>query len=81
MTSVKRFKKGTWVNFHPIKFCIQNQEEEIQPEQIDVVNQRSGDPNLEINVVVTTRKLSSVGIMKRWDNSKINVGFQKRIMR
>jgi len=58
------------VNRHPLQYCIQSQEEEIQPEEMDVVNQRPDNPNLEIIVVLTTRKLSSVGIVERWDTSK-----------
>jgi len=46
-----------------------------------VVNQRPDDPNPEIIVVLTTRKISSVGIVERQGTSKINVGSQQRIKR
>lgn len=43
--SVKRSDKESWVNLHPLQDYVQSQEEEIQPKDIDVVNQRKGDPN------------------------------------
>jgi len=44
----------SWVNLHPLHYCIHSQEEEIQPEEMDVVNQRPDDPNPKIIVVLTT---------------------------
>jgi len=72
--SVKRSDGESWVNHHPLQYCIQSQEEEIQLEEMDVINQRPDDPNPEIIVVLITQKLSSVGIVERQDTSKISVG-------
>ena len=69
------------MNLHLIQYRIQSQEEEIQPKAMNVVNQRPDDPNPEIIVVLTTRKLSSVGIVERRDSLKISVGSQQRIKR
>lgn len=78
---MKRSDGESWVNLHPLQYCIHSQEEEIQPEEMEVVNQRPDDPNPEIIVVLTTRNLSSVGIVERRDTSKISVGSQQRIKR
>ena len=52
--SVKRSDGESWVNLHLIQYRIQSQEEEIQPKEMDVVNQRPDDPNPKIIVVLTT---------------------------
>ncbi|MCI82118.1 hypothetical protein A2U01_0103392, partial [Trifolium medium] len=33
--SVKRSGEESWVNLHPLQYCMQSQEEEIQPEEMD----------------------------------------------
>ena len=68
--SVRRSDGENRVNVQPLQYCIQRQEGEIQPEKIDVVNQRTGGPNPEIIKVPTTRRLSSVGIVGRPGTTK-----------
>jgi hypothetical protein len=69
---VKRSNKESWANLHPLQCGIQSQEEEIQPEEMDAINHRTGGPNPEIIVFLITRRLSSVGIVERHNTSKIS---------
>jgi hypothetical protein len=66
------------VNHHPLQYCIQSQEEEFQPEDVDMVNLRKDGPNPKIIVVLTIRRMSNVGIVESQDTTKISVGSQER---
>ena len=68
-------------NHQPLQYCIQSQEEEIQSEEMDVVNQRTGGPNPEVIIVPTNRSQSSVGIVGSPGTTEISARVHERIRR
>ena len=85
--SVKRSDGESRVNRQPLLFCIQSQEEEIQPEGMDVadrtteVDQRTGGPNPGILIIPIARRSSSVGSAGRSGTIKISARVHRRTMR
>ena len=82
--SVKRSNIESQVNHQFLQFCIQSQEEEIQPKGMDVaeqtteVDQRTGGPNPGILIIPIARRLSSVEIVEEPGTIKISARVHRR---
>ena len=72
------------MNRQLLQFCIQSQEEEIQPKGMDVaeqtieVDQRIGGPNPGILIILIAQRLSSVGIVEEPGTTKISARVHRR---
>ena len=82
---MKRSDGESRVNHQPLQYCIQSQEEEIQPEGMNVedqaikVNLEIGDRNQGLPIIHEAQKLSSVGIVGRLGTTKISARVHRKI--
>ena len=66
------------MNHKPLQYCIQSQDEEIQPKVKAGADQRAGGIDPGILVILIAQRLSSVGIVERLVTTKISAGVLQR---
>lgn len=73
------------MNHQPLQYCIQSQEDEIQPEGMNVedqaikVNLEIGDRNQGLPIIQRARRLSSVGNVGRPGTTKISARVHRKL--